>query len=142
MSKSVGNVVNPFFALDRWGVDPMRFFLMFEGQIKHDSDYSNAAIADRYKKHLQAGVGNLTSRLTRPKTWSVARVVADVENTEGMTGNAVQDDHMRMLEGYHDQVVELMDGLNPRAALQLIMEVLGQVSLARTLNPRIITRTD
>ncbi|KAB5531197.1 tRNA synthetases class I (M)-domain-containing protein [Coniochaeta sp. 2T2.1] len=130
MSKSVGNVVNPFFALDRWGVDPMRFFLMLEGQIKHDSDYSNAAIADRYKKHLQAGLGNLTSRLTRPKTWNVSQVVADVESTEGSTGNAVHDDHLRMLEGYHDEMVALMDGLNPRGALQRVMEVLAQVSLA------------
>ena len=48
MSKSVGNVVNPFFAIDRFGVDVMRFYLAHDGGIQHDSDYSNFHIIERY----------------------------------------------------------------------------------------------
>lgn len=38
MSKSTGNVVNPFFAIDRFGVDPMRFYLARMGSVAEDSN--------------------------------------------------------------------------------------------------------
>ena len=75
MSKSLGNVVNPFFALDRWGVDVMRFYLMHDGHIDKDSSYDNAHIVERYKKILQGGLGNLLGRVARPKVWNVRETV-------------------------------------------------------------------
>lgn len=75
MSKSTGNVVNPFFALSRFGVDPMRFYLAHDGGISDDADYSNEFIVDRYRKGLQGGLGNLASRVLRGKRWSVSRAV-------------------------------------------------------------------
>ncbi|OIW30253.1 methionyl-tRNA synthetase [Coniochaeta ligniaria NRRL 30616] len=130
MSKSIGNVVNPFFAIDRWGVDPMRFFLMFDGQVKYDSDYSNAAIADRYKKHCQGGLGNLTSRLTRTKKWSVAEVVAGARDLPGVKDDReIHSEHARALEQLPAEVVAAMDDLNPRAALLSIMDVISRTVL-------------
>lgn len=75
MSKSTGNVVNPFFALSRFGVDPMRFYLAHDGGISDDADYSNEHIVERYRKGLQGGLGNLASRVLRGKRWSVPRAV-------------------------------------------------------------------
>lgn len=75
MAKSTGNVVNPFFAIDRFGVDVMRFYLGHDGGIKEDSDYSNYHIIERYKKSLQGGLGNLCSRVVRGKGWSVRYAV-------------------------------------------------------------------
>lgn len=128
MSKSIGNVVNPFFAIDRWGVDAMRFFLMFDGQIRHDSDYSNAAIADRYKKHCQGGMGNLTSRLTRSKKWSVREVVKGAKDLPSVEEGRWHLGQVGMLEGYPSIVAEPMQDLNPRAALLNITDVIGRVS--------------
>ncbi|OKL64693.1 hypothetical protein UA08_00152 [Talaromyces atroroseus] len=62
MSKSTGNVVNPFFAIDRFGLDSMRFFLMLQGPQDNDSDYDNSYVVRDYRTHLQRGLGNLTSR--------------------------------------------------------------------------------
>lgn len=76
MAKSTGNVVNPFFALDRFGVDALRWFLVRDGGIVNDADYDNMHIVQRYKKSLQGGVGNLTSRIVRGKNWDVRRAVA------------------------------------------------------------------
>lgn len=76
MAKSTGNVVNPFFAIDRFGVDVMRFYLGHDGGISQDSDYSNEYIIERYKKALQGGLGNLASRITRGKGWKVRHAVA------------------------------------------------------------------
>ena len=77
MAKSTGNVVNPFFALERFGVDVMRFYLIHDGGIDNDADYDNQFIIDRYKKALQGGLGNLASRIMRGKGWDVQRAVAE-----------------------------------------------------------------
>lgn len=62
MSKSTGNVVNPFFAIERFGVDTMRFFLTFQGGLSSDANYDNAHIIRAYKKYLQQGLGNTVHR--------------------------------------------------------------------------------
>ncbi|KAF5607419.1 methionyl-tRNA synthetase mitochondrial [Fusarium subglutinans] len=77
MSKSVGNVVNPFFAVQRWGLDALRYFLMRNGSYKSDSDYANEYIAAIYEKDLQANVGNLFNRIARVRklAWSTTEAV-------------------------------------------------------------------
>ena len=75
MAKSTGNVVNPFFALERFGIDPLRWYLIHEGGISDDADYDNIFVIERYKKGLQGGLGNLTSRIMRGKGWDVPRAV-------------------------------------------------------------------
>jgi methionyl-tRNA synthetase len=128
MSKSIGNVVNPFFAIDRWGVDTMRFFLICDGQFKYDSDYSNAAIAERYKKHLQNGVGNLTSRLTRPLAWNVRKVVAAARDLPPIREEeTLHQDFARLLEQFPATVEFAMLDLLPRLALHRIVEVIHLV---------------
>jgi methionyl-tRNA synthetase len=39
MSKSLGNVVNPLYAINRWGVDTTRFYLLSEGGIADDANF-------------------------------------------------------------------------------------------------------
>ncbi|RKP10661.1 tRNA synthetase class I [Thamnocephalis sphaerospora] len=64
MSKSRGNVADPFELLDRYGVDAVRYFMMRDGGIINDSDYSEESIRKRYKKELSGQLGNLLSRAT------------------------------------------------------------------------------
>ena len=64
MSKSVGNVVSPSFALSRFGIDTMRYYLIHDGGLNDDSDYSNDMVVERYTKQLQGQLGNLLSRTT------------------------------------------------------------------------------
>jgi methionyl-tRNA synthetase len=78
MSKSVGNVVNPTFAVQRWGTDGLRYFLMRHGSLHKDSDYSNDSIYVTYTKDLQANLGNLYYRIFRPQgqtSWSTREAV-------------------------------------------------------------------
>ena len=44
MSKSVGNVVDPFALVDAYGVDPLRYFFMREVSFGQDGNYSHEAI--------------------------------------------------------------------------------------------------
>lgn len=75
MSKSSGNGVNPFFAIDRFGVDPLRYFLIHSGGIEQDAEYDNGLVVTRYNKDLKNGLGNLASRVMYSRGWSVQRAV-------------------------------------------------------------------
>ncbi|KNE56592.1 methionine-tRNA ligase [Allomyces macrogynus ATCC 38327] len=62
MSKSRGNVVEPNAILDEFGVDPVRFFLILNGGIENDGDWSNDLMKKVYKKELAGQIGNLFAR--------------------------------------------------------------------------------
>ncbi|KAG0259075.1 methionyl-tRNA synthetase [Mortierella polycephala] len=62
MSKSIGNVVDPFTAIKEFGVDTIRFYLMNDGGLADDADYSSELVAERYRKLLAGQLGNLLSR--------------------------------------------------------------------------------
>ena len=68
MSKSAGNGVNPFFAMDRYGVDTIRFYMAYNGGIVDDAMYENSRIAETYKHLLRDGLGNLLSRVFQEQT--------------------------------------------------------------------------
>ena len=134
MSKSVGNVVNPFFAMDRWGVDTMRFYMVHDGGIADDADYNNFTIVGRYKSLLQGGLGNLTSRITRPKIWNLRDIVETMGQADagvpGKTGSEIGDliaAHRALLEQLASRVNEQMEQLNPSRALVEIMNAVVEV---------------
>jgi methionyl-tRNA synthetase len=62
MSKSVGNVVDPFALADAYGVDPLRFFLLREVPFGQDGSYSHEAIVNRINADLANDLGNLAQR--------------------------------------------------------------------------------
>ncbi|KAF9974641.1 methionyl-tRNA synthetase [Actinomortierella ambigua] len=64
MSKSIGNVVDPFDAMKDFGTDTIRFYLMNDGGLADDANYSSELIQGRYKKLLAGQLGNLLSRST------------------------------------------------------------------------------
>ncbi len=62
MSKSRGNVVDPFAMADKYGVYAFRYFLLREVPFGHDGDFSEAALVARINSDLANGLGNLLSR--------------------------------------------------------------------------------
>jgi methionyl-tRNA synthetase len=62
MSKSVGNVVDPFALADAYGVDQLRFFLLREVPFGQDGNYSHDAIVTRINADLANDLGNLAQR--------------------------------------------------------------------------------
>lgn len=132
MSKSRGNVVNPFYAIDRWGVDVMRFFMIYDGGIEDDANYENYIIVERYRKLMQGTIGNLLSRVTRAKAWNVKESVqAAAESTTAKVHKATFPDreaqlfkaHETLLSDSYDQMDSLMQTPDPRRALRHLLEV-------------------
>jgi methionyl-tRNA synthetase len=62
MSKSVGNVVDPFALAESFGVDALRYFLMREVTFGQDGSYSGEAIVNRVNAELAISFGNLAQR--------------------------------------------------------------------------------
>ena len=62
MSKSVGNVVDPFALVDHYGLDQVRYYFMREGPFGQDGSYSHEAIVNRINADLANGLGNLAQR--------------------------------------------------------------------------------
>ncbi|CAK7220549.1 methionyl-tRNA synthetase [Sporothrix curviconia] len=132
MSKSVGNVVNPFYAMDRFGVDAMRYYLVHDGGIEDDGDYGNEHIVDRYKKGLQGGLGNLLGRITRTTRWNVREAVevkgaTSFTEAAGASNESVQR-QVQSIQGVALLASEHMDRLDPRSALHSIMDVVYQTN--------------
>lgn len=62
MSKSVGNVVDPFDLVSAYGVDPVRYFFLREVSFGQDGSYSHDAIVTRMNADLANDLGNLAQR--------------------------------------------------------------------------------
>jgi methionyl-tRNA synthetase len=64
MSKTLGNIVDPLDVVDRFGPDPLRFYLMRDGSWGRDSDFTWEHFIRRYNTDLANDLGNLLSRTT------------------------------------------------------------------------------
>jgi len=62
MSKSVGNVIDPFALADAYGVDQVRYFFLREVPFGQDGNYSHEAIVNRINADLSNDFGNLAQR--------------------------------------------------------------------------------
>jgi methionyl-tRNA synthetase len=62
MSKSVGNVIDPFSLADTYGVDQLRYFFLREVPFGQDGNYSHEAIVNRINADLANDLGNLAQR--------------------------------------------------------------------------------
>ncbi len=62
MSKSVGNVIDPFTMADTYGVDQFRYFFLREVPFGQDGNYSHEAIVNRTNADLANDLGNLAQR--------------------------------------------------------------------------------
>ncbi|MCD8036184.1 MAG: methionine--tRNA ligase [Clostridiales bacterium] len=62
ISKSKGNVVDPKFLVDRYGVDAIRYFLLREIAFGQDGNFTNEALIQRINSDLANDLGNLVSR--------------------------------------------------------------------------------
>jgi len=62
MSKSIGNVIDPFGLVEKYGVDAVRYFFLREIPPTEDGDFSFEKFETRYNADLASGLGNLVAR--------------------------------------------------------------------------------
>lgn len=64
MSKSLGNIIDPIYLIDTYGVDAVRYYLIREIPAGQDGDVSERAIIERKNADLANSLGNLLQRVT------------------------------------------------------------------------------
>ena len=113
MSKSLGNVLDPFEVIERFGADALRFYVLREVPFGQDGSVSTASFELRYETELANELGNLASRtlamVGRYRDWQLPPCAPDP---------ALAAD----FEDLTDRVAELMD----RAELTLALDEIWQ----------------
>jgi methionyl-tRNA synthetase len=63
ISKSLGNIIDPYEVVSNYGLDQIRFFLFREVPFGNDGDFSKGSIAQRINADLSNNFGNLVQRI-------------------------------------------------------------------------------
>jgi methionyl-tRNA synthetase len=111
MSKSLGNVLDPFAAIDRFGSDALRFYLMRDVSFGQDGSVSTTAFEQRYESELANEYGNLASRVVAMVHRYRDGVVPRCELDPALAGD---------LDGMAAQVSRLIDRVELTQALDAI----------------------
>jgi methionyl-tRNA synthetase len=96
MSKSLGNVIDPFELVKKYGVDPVRYYLLREFSPTEDGDFTFEKFEDRYNSDLAKGLGNLVSRVLKllekvEITKKDSKLDNNIEDTKGICGKLLSE---------------------------------------------------
>ncbi len=87
MSKSIGNVINPIELVEKYGTEPVRYFLLREMPSTQDGDFTYEKFEDRYIADLSRGLGNFVARVVTLATKLKNR--GSIYGSEGKEENEV-----------------------------------------------------
>ncbi|KAJ2357013.1 methionyl-tRNA synthetase [Coemansia erecta] len=134
MSKSKGNVVDPFTAIERFGLDAMRYFMVRNGGIADDGDYSDDEVLVRYKKDLVGQLANLAARCLSKRLCADLNAFAHIAR-EQLAQPDKRDTAMRdMLVALRDRVQMHFDQGEFGRGLSLVFDALAAANKHVTEN--------
>jgi methionyl-tRNA synthetase len=113
MSKSLGNVLDPFAVMERYGTDALRYYCFRDVSFGHDGSVSTTGFEARYESELANEYGNLASRTLAMITRYRAGIVPSADPDPALASD---------FDGLADRVAELLDRAELTAALEEIWQ--------------------
>lgn len=123
MSKSLGNVVDPFVLGERYGADAIRYHIMREMALGADSSFSNEIMINRINSDLANGLGNLVSRTVA----MVQKYFGGTLPTERESGE-FDDDLIETATSLRAKVDDFMDKTQLQNALAEIFKLVSRAN--------------
>ncbi len=123
MSKSVGNVIDPFALADHYGVDALRYFFLREVPFGQDGNYSHEAIVQRINADLANDLGNLAQR-------SLSMIAKNCSGRAPTPSHVTEADAGMLAKAYGalEPVRQAMKIYAPHAALSEIWAVVAEAN--------------
>jgi methionyl-tRNA synthetase len=123
ISKSLGNVINPFELVGRFGSDPVRFFLLREVPFGQDGDFSEEALIRRLNTDLANDFGNLAQR-----TLSFIHKNAGASVPEPSTFSDADNDMLQKTYALLPILREHIENFAFHKALEAIFDIVGSAN--------------
>ena len=120
MSKSKGNVVDPYILAEMFGVDALRFFLLRTFPFGSDGNFSNELLIQTINTDLANDLGNLVSRTTAMAGKYFGGTLPAARRYE----KEKDDELVSMVLGLRDQYEEAMEHYAPHKALEEVFKVI------------------
>ena len=123
ISKSLGNVINPYEIIDQYGLDQIRFFLFREVPFGNDGDFSKDAIAQRVNADLSNNYGNLIQR--------IASFIIKNANAEVSKPKKIEEKDEKLLQQFNltfKNYLKNMESFQIDKALKNIFDYLSEVN--------------
>ena len=115
ISKSVGNIIDPFELVEKYGLDPIRYFLLRQVPFGNDGDFSHQAMVHRLNSDLANDLGNLCQRVM-----SMIFRNCDGKIPESHSLNARDEQFVTAISDSLDDLRALMEAQAFHQALELL----------------------
>jgi methionyl-tRNA synthetase len=123
MSKSKGNVVDPYLLADKFGVDALRFFLLRTFPFGSDGNFSNELLISTINTDLANDLGNLVSRTTA----MIEKYFGGVLPAERVS-DPLDDELKAMISALSGKYAAQMDAFQPHLALEEVFRVIQRAN--------------
>jgi len=113
MSKSLGNVIDPFELVKKYGIDVVRYFLLREISSTEDGDFTYDKFEERYNADLASGLGNLISRtiaLSKDVEIVKPKFQKEIEKTQDEYKKSLGDFKFNESLGFIWELISFCDG--------------------------------